>query len=137
VKRYIEETIKEGREKGYVTTLFGRRRYLPELHSKNWTQRQFAERMAMNAPIQGTAADIMKLAMIGVHSKMKEVGLRARMLLQVHDELVFEVPPDEVDELAALVREVMENDLHLAVPLVVDIQVGENWRDTAPYRGGM
>jgi DNA polymerase-1 len=137
VKRYIDETIKEGREKGYVATLFGRRRYLPELHSKNWTQRQFAERMAMNAPIQGTAADIMKIAMIGIYREMNERGLQARMLLQVHDELVFEVPPGEVDELAGLVREVMEDSLHLAVPLVVDIQVGENWRDTAPYRGGM
>ncbi|NMB17488.1 MAG: DNA polymerase I [Firmicutes bacterium] len=137
VKTYIDETIKEGREKGYVTTLFGRRRYLPELNSKSWARRQFAERMAMNAPIQGTAADIMKLAMIGIHGKMKETQLQARMLLQVHDELVFEVPPHEVDQLARLVREVMENDLHLVVPLVVDIQVGENWRDTAPYRGGM
>ncbi|WP_324715524.1 DNA polymerase I [Carboxydochorda subterranea] len=129
VKAYLDRTVQEARRLGYVTTLFGRRRYLPELHSRQYAQRAFAERMAMNTPIQGTAADIMKLAMVAVHRALEEEGLAARMVLQVHDELVLEVPQDEVERAGELVRSTMENVVHLSVPLVVDVKSGRNWRE--------
>ena len=129
VKAYIETTLAEGREKGYVTTLLGRRRYLPELKSGNANVRGMAERMAMNAPIQGSAADLIKIAMLRMAGALRDRGLRSRMLLQVHDELLFEVPEAEVEALTELAREVMESALPLAVPLKVDIKVGRNWAE--------
>ena len=127
VARYIEQCKANAREKGYVETLFHRRRYLPDILSQNANVRQFAERNAVNAPIQGTAADIIKLAMIAVHEKMKEQGLRSQMILQVHDELNFNVPKEEVETMRKLVKECMESAVTLSVPLVADVGVGENW----------
>lgn len=127
VKEYMDQVIQEAKEQGYVTTLLGRRRYLPQIHSRNYGERSFAERTAMNTPIQGTAADIIKYAMIQVDRKMKEQKLESRMLLQVHDELIFEVPKDEVEIMQKLVRETMEQAIPLSVPLTVDVNVGSNW----------
>jgi DNA polymerase-1 len=127
VKAYLETTVSEGRERGYVSTLLGRRRYLPELRSGNPNLRAFAERMATNAPIQGTAADLIKIAMVRMARALASRGLRSRMLLQVHDELLFEAPADEVAALEPLAREVMESAMELAVPLRVDITVGSDW----------
>ena len=129
VRRYLDEQIEKARKLGYVETLSGRRRYIPEVHAKNWNIRQFGERAATNAPVQGTAADIIKIAMIRIHRAFAERGSRARMLLQVHDELVFEVPEAEVDETTALVRSIMENAFPLAVPLEVATGVGATWYD--------
>ncbi|HHW13750.1 MAG TPA: DNA polymerase I [Firmicutes bacterium] len=129
VKQYLDEVVASAREKGYVTTLLNRRRFLPDLHSRNYALRSFAERTAMNTPIQGTAADIIKLAMIACERELAERGLRTRMLLQVHDELVFEGPEEEVPVVARLVREAMEGAVSLRVPLVVDVEVGRNWRE--------
>ncbi len=127
VKEYLDSTVAEARKQGYVTTILGRRRYLPEINSRNWTRRQFAERMAMNTPVQGSAADLIKLAMLAVEQRIKQEGLRARMLLQVHDELLFEYPDAERDTLAAAVKEEMEGVLQLAVPLLVEITTGDSW----------
>ncbi|REJ33155.1 MAG: DNA polymerase I, partial [Bacillota bacterium] len=132
VRRYIDTVIETARERGYVTTLFGRRRYLPDLRSRNWARRSFAERTAMNTPIQGTAADIIKLAMVEVHRRLRAEGLRARLVLQVHDELVLEVPKEELERTASLLRDSMVNVVQLAVPLVVDVEAGPNWLDTEP-----
>ncbi|WP_236608776.1 DNA polymerase I [Thermacetogenium phaeum] len=129
VKRFIEETIAAARERGYVQTLLKRRRYLPDLLSSNRNVRSFGERTAINTPIQGSAADIIKLAMLRVDREMRERGLRARMILQVHDELVFELPKEELGVLVPLVRSGMEKIMELAVPLRVDIEVGPNWYD--------
>lgn len=137
VKRYIDTVVEASKERGYVTTLLNRRRYLPELRSRNWARRNFAERTAMNTPIQGTAADIIKLAMIAADANLREAGLRARLLLQVHDELVLELPAEETEDAARVVRDSMKDVVELAVPLVIDIEVGPNWLDTAPVgRGG-
>jgi DNA polymerase I len=127
VKAYLDRTVAEGRQAGYVSTLLGRRRYLPELRSGNPNLRGFGERMATNAPIQGTAADLVKIAMVRLARELDARGLRSRMLLQVHDELLFEVPEDEVAALEALAVEVMESALELTVPLRVDVKVGANW----------
>jgi DNA polymerase-1 len=127
VKAYLSRTVAEGRERGFVATLLGRRRYLPELRSGNPNLRGFGERMATNAPIQGTAADLVKIAMVRMARELASHGLRARMLLQVHDELLFEVPADEVERLQALATEVMESAITLEVPLRVDIKVGDDW----------
>jgi len=113
-----------------VQTLFGRRRYIPELRERNFNIRAFGERTAANSPIQGSAADLIKIAMIKIDRLLRERGLAAKMLLQVHDELVFESPPEELDALQALVRDQMENAAELSVPLVVDIGVGKNWLET-------
>ncbi|HEY8486263.1 MAG TPA: DNA polymerase I, partial [Limnochordales bacterium] len=129
VKEYLDRTVQKARELGYVTTLFGRRRYLPEIHSRQRAQRAFAERMAMNSPIQGTAADIMKLAMVAVHRRLKEGGWRARMVLQVHDELLLELPQQEVEPVGQLVKQAMEGVVQLAVPLVAEVKTGRSWRD--------
>jgi len=129
VKTYIDRIIREAREKGYVTTLLNRRRYLPDLFSPNRTVRGFGERTAMNTPIQGSAADIIKLAMVNIHRELAEHGLGAKMILQVHDELIFDTPVEEINQLKELVRRYMENALALDVPLVVDIKVGPNWYD--------
>jgi DNA polymerase-1 len=130
VKAYLERTVAEGRERGYVSTLLGRRRYLPELRSGNPNLRGFGERMATNAPIQGTAADLVKIAMVRVARELSARGLRSRMLLQVHDELLFEVPDGELGALEALAVEVMESSLELSVPLKVDVKSGADWAET-------
>lgn len=129
VKSYIERVVREAREKGYVTTLLNRRRYLPDLFSPNRTLRNFGERTAMNTPIQGSAADIIKLAMVNIFRELAEHGFKSKMILQVHDELIFESPPGEIDRLKELVKNCMENALILDVPLVVDIKIGQNWYD--------
>ena len=127
VKAYMAETVREAKERGYTTTIFGRRRQITELASDNFRIRQMGERMAQNAPVQGSAADMFKLAMIELDHALEEAGFGARMLLTVHDELVLEVPVDERDAVEAIVREVMENVTELRVPLVVDIGFGPNW----------
>jgi DNA polymerase-1 len=127
VRAFIDRTLAEGRDRGYVSTLLGRRRYLPDLRSGNPIARNAAERMAMNAPVQGTASDMIKIAMVRVHEALRARGLRARMLLQVHDELLFEAPPDEISVVAALAREIMEAALPLDVPIVVDVKSGLDW----------
>lgn len=127
VKYYIDGIIAEAKSKGYVTTLLNRRRYLPDINSKNFNLRSFAERTAMNTPIQGTAADLIKLAMVRVHAEMERLKLKSRMILQVHDELIFETTDDEMPVLKELVRSIMENALDLNVPLTVDLKVGDNW----------
>jgi DNA polymerase-1 len=127
VREFIDHTIEQARAKGYVTTLLGRRRYIPELASASAPVRNFGERMAINTPIQGTAADLIKLAMISIHRSLQGQGLRSRMILQVHDELLFEVPDDEVEAMKGLVRSEMEGVLKLAVPIKVELGVGLNW----------
>ncbi|MBU2497441.1 MAG: DNA polymerase I [Proteobacteria bacterium] len=127
VARYREETIASARQKGYVTTLFNRRRYLPDINHKNRVIRAEAERMAINTPIQGTAADLIKMAMVQIHVRLNKENLKTKMLLQVHDELVFEVPKDEMHYLPRLVKEEMEGVHRLDVPLKVDVNMGENW----------
>jgi DNA polymerase I len=129
VKAYREACLEQARRDGYVTTLLNRRRYLPELHSKDPGIRSFAERTAINTPIQGTAADIIKVAMIHIHRRLCAQGLRTRIIMQVHDELVLEVTEEEVDTTTALVREEMEGVMDLNVPLKVDIQTGKNWSE--------
>lgn len=127
VKTYMEEIVQIARKQGYVTTLLNRRRYLPEILDRNFNRRSFAERTAMNTPIQGTAADIIKKAMVILDEKMVDMGLTSRMLLQVHDELVFEVPPHEIEIMKRLVPEVMEHAIELNVPLKVDVSLGPTW----------
>ena len=127
IQSFIEDAKTSARENGYVETLFGRRRYLPDIHSKNATLRSLAERNAVNAPIQGTAADIIKLAMIGVDREMTKAGLRSKMVLQVHDELVFDALPEEVETLRRIVVGQMEHVVTLNVPLTVDCNDGKNW----------
>jgi DNA polymerase-1 len=127
ITRYLEAQKQAAYEKGYVETISGRRRYIPEVRSKNHNIRSFGERAAMNAPVQGSAADIIKVAMIDVHRAVEETGAGIRMLLQVHDELVFEVPKSEADAGRALVRDKMEHAFALRVPLEVATGVGENW----------
>ena len=127
VKRYMDETRQRAREQGYVSTVFGRRLYLPEINARNVQRRQYAERSAINAPMQGTAADIIKRAMLGVDAWLGERGRQARLIMQVHDELVVEVPAREVDEVAAGVKRIMESAAQLRVPLKVDSGVGGNW----------
>ena len=124
---FIEDTKAAARETGYVETIFGRRRYIPEINSKNGTIRALAERNAVNAPIQGTSADIIKLAMIAVDQELRERKMRSRMVLQIHDELVFDAVPEEIDELKALVVDKMENIVKLSVPLTVECNYGKNW----------
>ncbi len=129
VRAYMERAKEEARQKGYVTTLYGRRCFIPDINHRLPSRRNAAERQAINAPVQGTAADIMKRAMIRVARELDRAGSGARMLLQVHDELVFEVPEAEVEETASLVRRVMEGAARLDVPLVVDIGWGRNWEE--------
>ena len=127
VKRYMEETRVLANDKGYVETLFGRRLYLPEIRSSNGQRRQAAERTAINAPMQGTAADIIKMAMIQVHDWLDTTHFDAKMIMQVHDELVFEVADDQVEDLVKEVKVRMESAAALKVPLIVDAGIGENW----------
>jgi DNA polymerase-1 len=127
VRAYLDRQVRLGREEGFVETLFQRRRYIPEIKDRNFNMRAYGERLAQNSPLQGSAADLIKLAMIHIHQAIKEQELAGRMLLQVHDELVFEVPPPEAGPVAALVRSHMENVVALRVPLVVDVGIGPNW----------
>ena len=127
IRSYIEDTKAAARETGYVETVFGRRRYLPDINSRNATLRALAERNAVNAPIQGTAADIIKLAMIRVQQEIDSLGLQSRMVLQVHDELVFDAVPDEIPTLKKAVVAGMEGVVQLSVPLTVECNDGENW----------
>ena len=127
VRAFIETTLAEGRERGYVATCLGRRRYLPDLNSGNPVARNAAERMAMNAPIQGSSADMIKLAMVRVDAALRARKLQTRMLLQVHDELVFESPVQEVEEVKRLVRELMESAMPLSVRIKVDVKAGDDW----------
>lgn len=127
IKNYMNDTINFAREHGYVQTIKGRRRYLRDIHSKNFTVRGFAERNAINAPIQGSAADMIKLAMIHIHRTMKQEVKHSRMLLQVHDELVFDVHKDEAETMMTLVKTQMENAVQLNVPVVAEVGVGQNW----------
>ncbi|MGA2277799.1 MAG: DNA polymerase I, partial [Terracidiphilus sp.] len=129
VQSFIERTLEETRKTGSVRTLFGRIRPIPDIESRNPNQRGFAERTAINTPLQGTAADLIKLAMISIDRKLAERGLKTRMVLQVHDELLFEVPTSESAEVEALVRAEMEGVVKLKVPLVADLKSGNNWRD--------
>jgi DNA polymerase-1 len=127
VKAYMERVVEQAKQDGYVTTMLNRRRYLPDIRSRNYNLRSFAERTAMNTPIQGTAADIIKSAMVRMDEVLKEKGAQSRMLLQVHDELIFEVPASELDWMKKTVREVMEGTMALSVPLKVDVHHGPTW----------
>jgi DNA polymerase-1 len=127
VNAYMMGTMADAHHKGYVTTLLNRRRYLPDINSENRRVREFAERTAINTPIQGTAADLIKIAMINIHRRLQKENLRSRMILQVHDELVFEAPENELAALSTLVREEMSQAIRLDVPIKVDVGVGENW----------
>jgi DNA polymerase-1 len=135
VKAFLDRTIEQARERGYTTTILGRRRPIPELSSTDPVQRGFGERMAVNSPIQGSAADLIKLAMIHMHRRLRDELPLTKMILQVHDELVFETPEGEVEEAKQLVRSEMEatgEKLGLSVPLKVDVGVGSNWRAAHP-----
>ena len=122
----MEDIVEQARKDHFVTTLLNRIRLLPDINSSNRNRREFAERTAINTPIQGTAADIIKLAMVKVEKELQVAELKARMLLQIHDELVFEVPEDEVEQTEKLVKECMESVMKLDVPLVVNISLGKN-----------
>lgn len=130
VKKYMEDIVAKAREQGYVSTLMGRRRYLPDIRHSNFNLRSFAERTAINTPIQGTAADIMKKAMIDVERALEQAGCRSRILLQVHDELVLEVTEDERERVAELVRATMQAAASLEIPLLADVNFGKNWAET-------
>ena len=127
IKEYMEKTIAQGREQGYVETIFGRKRYLPDINSRNANLRSFNERNAINAPLQGSAADIIKIAMINLHRRMQEMRLKSRLILQVHDELVLDVVPEELELLSGLVKETMESVVELKVPLIAECGYGKNW----------
>ncbi len=129
VKKFMDRTAAEGADRGYAETLMGRRRYLPELKSPKAPIREFGKRAAMNTPVQGTAADIIKLAMVRIDRALREAGLKSRLILQVHDELLLECPPEEADRAAELLREAMEGAITLEVPLVAEVHRGENWAE--------
>ena len=129
MKEFIDSLVAQGREQGYVTTMFGRIRPIPELSSSNFMQRQFGERIAMNSPIQGTAADIIKIAMVRVHDRLQQEGLASQLLLQVHDELLIEAKEDELDRVKAILEQEMQNAAQLSVPLEIDMHTGNTWYD--------
>lgn len=129
VRRFLDDTIALAKKQGFVETLFGRRRYIPELKDPNYSVRAFGERTAMNSPIQGSAADLIKVAMIGLYRAFGEARLDSAILLQVHDELVVEAPMEEVDRTKEILRREMEGAAELSVPLAVDVGVGPNWLD--------
>ena len=131
MRDYLRDVVDQARKDGYTSTVFGRRRYLPELDSSNRNVREAAERAALNAPIQGSAADIIKVAMINVDKALKDAGLKSRMLLQVHDELLFEVASGERDEVEKLVREQIGGAYPLDVPLEVSVGFGRSWDSAA------
>ena len=130
VKEYMNGNVEQAKRDGYVKTLLGRRRIINELRSSNYNLRQFGERAAMNMPLQGSSADIIKIAMINVHKKLKEDGYKAKLLLQVHDELVIDCPKDEVQEVSVILKTEMENAVNLKVPLTVEVGVGDNWYES-------
>ena len=127
IKTFLDESVENAKEHGYAVTLYGRRRPVPELKSSNFMQRSFGERVAMNAPIQGTAADIMKIAMLGVNRELKKRNMKSRLILQVHDELLIEAYQDEVEEVQTILKDQMEHAAELKVPLIVDMHNGNNW----------
>ncbi len=129
VKRYIAETVEKAKQNGYVTTLFGRRRYVPEINASNKNLSAFGERVAMNTPIQGTAADLIKMAMIKVSERLKSAGMKSQLILQIHDELIIEAPEEEKDKAAEILREEMENAYQFDVPVIADIHTGKTWYD--------
>lgn len=130
VKEYMENIVEEGKEKGYVETILHRRRYIPELKAKNFNIKSFGERIAMNTPIQGSAADIIKMAMVKVYNELKIRNLKSRLILQIHDELIIETQKDEIEEVKDMMKNIMENSIKLNVPLTVDLEVGDSWYDT-------
>jgi DNA polymerase-1 len=127
IKEYMDRIIKQAHDAGYVETITGRRRYLRDINSRNYTLRSYAERNAINAPIQGSAADIIKVAMIDIDQWIRQEGLRSRMILQVHDELVFDVHQEELEQLKPMVEKLMKEALPLEVPMEIEIGVGQNW----------
>ena len=129
VDEYMKNVVEKAKLDGYVETMFGRRRYLPELSSGKAMMRAFGERVARNMPIQGTAADIIKIAMVKVDNRIKAEGLKARLILQIHDELIVEAPQDESKRVAVLLQEEMENAVKLSVPLTADAAIGRTWYD--------
>ena len=129
VRSFLDAQVAFAHDKGYVETMYGRRRYTREINSRNFQERSFAERTAMNHPMQGTAADIIKIAMVCVAERLRAEGLASRMILQIHDELDFEVPEAEIDVLSALVRETMEGVAELRVPLIADVSYGSTWAE--------
>ena len=130
IRRFMDACVSQGKSEGYSVTMYGRRRPLPELSSSNYNRRQFGERAAMNTPVQGAAADIIKIAMNAVHKKLKEEGLEARLILQVHDELIVECPEHEAEKVSNLLSSCMESAASLSVPLVADVHCGRSWFDT-------
>ena len=129
IKKFMEEITQSATEKGYVETLFHRRRYIPELKSNNYMVRQFGSRVAMNTPIQGTAADIMKIAMIKVLQEIKRRKLKSKIVLQVHDEMMIEAPEEEKEQIKEIMKQSMETAIQLKVPLIADIAEARNWYD--------
>ena len=127
IDRYLEEVVRNAERDGYTTTIMGRRRYIPELKATQAQMKAFGKRVAMNAPIQGSAADIMKLAMINVHKAIKKKGLDAKLVMQVHDELILEVRDDQAELCRTLLKEEMEKAVTLSIPLTVDVTTGKNW----------
>lgn len=130
VKEYMHDAVEEGKQLGYVKTLMGRRRELPELKSSNFNTRSFGERVAMNMPLQGTAADIIKLAMVRVYDALQKEGLKSKLILQVHDELIIDAPREEVKRVSEILSDCMQNAMHLSVPLLADVRTGRSWFDT-------
>ena len=129
VKNYMHDIVEKAKAEGFVNTIYGRRRYLPELKSSNFNLRSFGERVALNMPIQGAAADIIKLAMVNVHRRLKDEKMRARLILQVHDELIVECPANEAETVKKIIEYEMENAVKLTVPLTVDAHVGMSWAE--------
>ena len=129
IKDFFEKVIDEANSQGYVSTMLGRRRYLNEIHDSNYQRREFAKRAAMNAPIQGSAADLIKKAMIEVDKKLKDNKLKTKMVLQIHDELIFKVPKEEKEIVYKLVKETMEHAMEISLPLQVDGGFGQSWYD--------
>ena len=127
IKDYMNSLIKSAHDNGHVETIFGRKRIIDELENKNYMVRTQGERMALNTPIQGTSADILKIAMIEIYNELSKRNLKAKMIIQVHDELVFNVLDTELDEVSEIVRDIMENTFKIDVPLKVDIEIGNNW----------
>lgn len=130
IRKFMTDIVEEGKKNGFVETLLHRRRYVPELRAKNFNVRSFGERIAMNTPIQGTAADIIKMAMVRVYNALKENGLKSKLVLQVHDELIIETVKEELEEVKSLMKDLMENAVVLDIPLIIDIEVGASWYDT-------
>ena len=130
IKGFMDHIVSDAEEKGYSTTIFGRRRYIPEIKSSNFVEKNRGIRAAMNAPIQGSAADIIKIAMVNVHNRLEEEGLKSNLILQVHDELIVESPIEEVERVRVLLKEEMENAVNLKVNLDVDLNVGDSWYET-------